>query len=66
MYKFVELLTRSMFLLTSDYWLSPSIVVDDSAENYRTAMVILQKGDDFRNAKIAIYQSHADKFFQQA
>ena len=32
--------------------------------NYRTAMVLLRKRDDFTNEVIASYQSHADKFFQ--
>ena len=32
--------------------------------NYRTAMVLLRKQDDFTNEDIASYQSHADKFFQ--
>ena len=31
--------------------------------NYRTAMVLLRKRDDFSNEVIASYQSHADKFF---
>jgi hypothetical protein len=32
--------------------------------NYRIAMVLLRKREDFTNAEIATYQSHADKFFQ--
>ena len=32
--------------------------------NYRTAMILLRKREDFTNAEIASYQSHADKFFQ--
>jgi hypothetical protein len=32
--------------------------------NYRTAMVLLRKREDFTNTEIAVYQSHADKFFQ--
>ena len=32
--------------------------------NYRTAMVLLRKRDDFTNAEIATYQGHADLFFQ--
>lgn len=32
--------------------------------NYRTAMVLLQQREDFTNAMIVSYQSHADKFFQ--
>ena len=32
--------------------------------NYRTAMVLLRKKDNFTNDEIASYQSHADRFFQ--
>ena len=32
--------------------------------NYRTAMILLRKRDDFTNTEIATYQNHADKFFQ--
>ena len=32
--------------------------------NYRIAMVLLRKKDDFTNEMIASYQCHADKFFQ--
>jgi hypothetical protein len=32
--------------------------------NYRIAMVLLRKREDFTDNEIAAYQSHADKFFQ--
>jgi hypothetical protein len=32
--------------------------------NYRIAMVLLRKREDFTNAMIATYQQHADKFYQ--
>ena len=32
--------------------------------NYRIAMVLLRKREDFTNAEIAAFQSHVDKFFQ--
>jgi hypothetical protein len=32
--------------------------------NYRIAMVLLRKREDFTNAMIATYQHHADKFYQ--
>ena len=32
--------------------------------NYRIAMVLLRKREDFTNTAIATYQHHADKFFQ--
>jgi hypothetical protein len=35
-----------------------------SLNNYRIAMVLLRQKDDFTNATIASYQSHADQFFQ--
>jgi hypothetical protein len=35
-----------------------------SLNNYRTAMILLRKRDDFTNTEIASYQNHADKFFQ--
>ena len=35
-----------------------------SLNNYRTAMILLRKRDDFTNTEIASYQNHANKFFQ--
>jgi hypothetical protein len=35
-----------------------------AVNNYRIAMVLLRKREDFTNDEIATYQSHADKFFQ--
>lgn len=32
--------------------------------NYRISMVLLRKREDFTNESIAVYQDHADKFFQ--
>jgi hypothetical protein len=32
--------------------------------NYRTAMILVRKRDDFTNTEIATYQRHADMFFQ--
>jgi hypothetical protein len=32
--------------------------------NYRIAMVLLRKRDDFTNPMISLYQHHADKFYQ--
>jgi hypothetical protein len=32
--------------------------------NYRIAMVLVRKREDFTNAEISTYQGHADKFFQ--
>jgi hypothetical protein len=32
--------------------------------NYRTAMILLRKREDFTNTEIASYQQHADRFFQ--
>ena len=34
-----------------------------AVSNYRTAMVLLRKQDDFTNTEIETYQSHADKLF---
>jgi len=39
-------------------------VVVHSTEQYRIAMVLLMKREDFTNAMIATYQNHADKFYQ--
>ena len=35
-----------------------------SLNNYRTAMVLLRKKNDFTNTEVAWYQTHADRFFQ--
>ena len=35
-----------------------------ASNNYWTAMVLLRKRHDFTNAEIAVYQNHADRFFQ--
>ena len=32
--------------------------------NYRTAIILLRKRDDFTNTEIVTYQHHADRFFQ--
>jgi hypothetical protein len=43
---------------------SRALLWTTALNNYRTAMVLLRKKDDFANAEVASYQSHADKFFQ--
>ena len=43
---------------------SRALLWTTALNNYRTAMMLLCKKDNFTNDEVASYQGHADKFFQ--